>query len=99
MNMSVKVYFESKGSADHVATFNNENTYDLCRIALGGEARKHRMKLTENIEEGKGMPLSEDAIAELRSYIVDSGYEDSLLMQLNDKKNREELAKWLGLED
>lgn len=39
------------------------------------------------------MKLSEKAIKELRSFIVDSNLETSLLVQLNDKTTSSELKK------
>lgn len=49
----VKVYFETpNGSyAEHVATFKDEDTYILCLEALEKEAKKHRMIVTESVNE------------------------------------------------
>jgi hypothetical protein len=47
----VKVYFESKCHAELVATFDTEELYDLCFPALEKEAKKHRMIVTESIED------------------------------------------------
>ena len=47
----VKVYFESKGSAEAVAYFIDEETYDACSPILGGLARQSNLKVTESIDE------------------------------------------------
>jgi hypothetical protein len=49
----VKVYFESKVHAELVAIFDNESTYLLCLPSLEKEAKKHRMIVTESIDEEK----------------------------------------------
>ena len=47
----VKVYFESKGSADVVAYFIDEKTYNTCMSSLRAYARVNRLKVTESIDE------------------------------------------------
>ena len=47
----VKVYFESKFHAELVAIFDTEELYDLCFPSLEKEAKKHRMIVTESIED------------------------------------------------
>lgn len=49
--MTVKVYFESKNHAEHVATFIDEETYDFCRPALEKMAKGARMFVTESVNE------------------------------------------------
>lgn len=46
----VKVYFESKNHAEEVATFVDEEMYDICYDALKEEAEKHGMIVTESVE-------------------------------------------------
>ena len=46
----VKVYFESKRHAEHVATFVDEATYMLCKDALEKDARKTNLHIVENID-------------------------------------------------
>ena len=48
----VKVYFESRFHAELVAIFDTEELYDLCFPSLEKEAKKHRMIVTESIEDG-----------------------------------------------
>jgi len=47
----IKVYFESKGHAELVATFCSEEIYDACYRSLVEEAHKMNMIVTESIEE------------------------------------------------
>ena len=47
----IKVYFESKFHAELVAIFDTEELYDLCFPSLEKEAKKHRMIVTESIED------------------------------------------------
>jgi len=47
----VKVYFESKTHAELVAVFDCEDTYLICLKALEKEAKRHRMTVTESIQE------------------------------------------------
>ena len=47
----VKVYFESRFHAELVAIFDTEELYDLCFPVLEKEAKKHRMIVTESIED------------------------------------------------
>jgi len=49
--MMVKVYFESKRHAEHVATFVDEATYDVCFPALEKMAKEARMFVTESVLE------------------------------------------------
>ena len=48
----IKVYFESRFHAELVAIFDTEELYDLCFPVLEKEAKKHRMIVTESIEDG-----------------------------------------------
>jgi hypothetical protein len=47
----IKVYFEYKGHAELVATFEDEDIYDVCRWVLAEEAEKAGMILTESVGE------------------------------------------------
>ncbi len=47
----IKVYFESNSHSEIIATFEDEETYMLCLPVLEKEAKKHRMIITESIEE------------------------------------------------
>jgi hypothetical protein len=47
----IKVYFETNGYAEHVATFNNEDIYVNCMPALQEECIRLGFKIvTESIE-------------------------------------------------
>ena len=46
----IKVYFESKHSAELVAVFESEDLYVLCAPTLEAEAEKRGMILTESVE-------------------------------------------------
>jgi hypothetical protein len=47
----IEVYFEYKGHAELVATFEDEDVYDACSSALEEEASKGGMILTESVED------------------------------------------------
>jgi hypothetical protein len=47
----IKVYFESNAHAEHVATFVDEETYNICLPALEKDAKKNGMTVTEGEEE------------------------------------------------
>lgn len=47
----IKVYFETKHSAELVAVFESEEVYNLCVPALEKEAERRGMVLTESVEE------------------------------------------------
>ena len=47
---NIEVYFESKSSAELVATFNDEEIYMACVPVLEKLAKEHRMILTETIK-------------------------------------------------
>lgn len=47
----IKVYFETKHSAELIAVFESEEVYSLCVPALEKEAEKRGMILTESVEE------------------------------------------------
>lgn len=47
----IKVYFESGSHAELVAVFETEELFSLCVETLEREAAKHRMTVTESIEE------------------------------------------------
>lgn len=47
----IKVYFETKNSAELVAVFESEEIYNLCVPALEQEAKKRGMILTESVED------------------------------------------------
>jgi hypothetical protein len=52
--MIIKVYFEMDGYAEHVATFDSEETYLACFTALEALAKKNGFtKVTESLETGK----------------------------------------------
>lgn len=47
----IKVYFETKHSAELVAVFESEEVYNLCIHALEKEAERRGMILTESVED------------------------------------------------
>lgn len=47
----VKVYFETPNTAELVAIFDNEETYERCFPALGKLAKEIDMFVTESIED------------------------------------------------
>lgn len=47
----IKVYFESKNHAQLVAIFDTDELYNVCLPSLEKEAKKHRMRVTESVEE------------------------------------------------
>lgn len=47
----IKVYFESKGHSELVATFEEEDIYMACLPSLEELAAKHRMVVTEEVIE------------------------------------------------
>lgn len=47
----IKVYFETKNSAELIAVFYSEEVYNLCVPALEKEAEKRGMILTESVED------------------------------------------------
>jgi len=51
MKEIVKVYFESKNHAEHVATFFETSLYDDVYSLLEKKAKAMRMILTESVEE------------------------------------------------
>lgn len=46
----IKVYFETKHSAELIAVFESEEIYNLCVPALEQEAEKRGMTLTESVK-------------------------------------------------
>lgn len=78
----VKVYFESKGHAEEVATFDSEELYMLCRPQLVEHAKKHRMEVTESVE-----PIEEKEY----KYIVASSTD--VLQALNETDFDSEISK------
>ena len=49
--MMVTVYFKSKTHAEVVAVFPDEDMYNTCFEVLDIEAKKHRMIVTESVQD------------------------------------------------
>lgn len=47
----IKVYFETKHSAELIAVFESEEIYNLCVPALEQEAERRGIVLTESVED------------------------------------------------
>lgn len=54
MEIHIKVYFESRAHAEHVACFYDVQTYDACLPALEKMAKEARMIVTESVQEIEG---------------------------------------------
>lgn len=91
----VKVYFESKNHAQLVAIFDTGELYNICLPSLEKEAKKHRMIVTESVEEEAEINQLE-AITENKKAIFWStdDFESRAESNFNDLKveNPEEFA-------
>ena len=99
----VKVYFESKTHAELIAVFDCEDTYLICLKALEKEAKRHRMTVTESVQEENDInklsieiKKSEQAKKVLQLMDKDFNYSEALEMVL--KENPETDKKQLETE-
>tara|TARA_R110000803_G_scaffold10308_6_gene31710 strand:- start:5595 stop:5897 length:303 start_codon:yes stop_codon:yes gene_type:complete len=79
----VKVYFESKHHADLVAEFDTEELYNLCRPSLVAEASKHRMIVTESIDN------DDFDLKEFSDWILDGN-----VVKNGEENYREQSTQW-----
>jgi len=85
----IKVYFESKNHAELVAKFNSEELYNLCLPVLVLEAQKHRMVVTESVDDDSEITTFMYFANNFPNNWIDLVWADSLLTgrHLNEKWN------------